>query len=263
MLNLDHLDLNITTQCNFRCVSCSHASPFSDPYHMKVETAVRDLESLSKFVHLKMVCAVGGEPTISPNLLTFLDAMKASGIADQVCVITNGSRLDKMAKEFWQKIDILRVSIYQKLDPKILETAQAASLEYGFELQAWPYPEFFQQLKAVPDDGQESFNQCPYKTDCYTVHEGHFYLCPQSAFFPKRFMGLDENVDGLALDGMTDESLDKFMNRTNPLSACRICMGGHKISKPWEEAKNKLEWIEKSTFKRFIPNAEETARMSE
>lgn len=248
MLNLPHCDLNLTTQCNFRCVSCSHASPFSETYYMKVETAVRDMAALSKLIHFDMICAVGGEPTLVPNIAAFLDAMRASGIADKVCVVTNGSRLDKMPESFWHKIDILRLSIYAKLNPKMLELARSASDHYGFELQAWPYPEFFQQFKAVPDDGVESFKRCPYKTDCYTLHEGHLYLCPQSAFFPKRFMGLEANVDGLPLDGITEEDLNWFLNRTHPLNACRICLGGDKIPKPWKESKNVKDWIKESTL---------------
>ncbi len=168
-----------------------------------------------------------------------------------------------MPEEFWQKIDILRLSVYKRLDPKMIELARAYANKYGFDLQAWEYPEFYQQLKAVRDDGVESFKGCPYKTDCYTVHEGHFYLCPQSAFFPKRFMGLAPNVDGLALDGMTDESLHGFLNRTEPLNGCKICLGGHKIKKPWAEARSRQDWIEASTFNRFVATEEEAARMAE
>ena len=230
---------------------------------MKVETAVRDMASLSKFLHFDMVCAVGGEPTLAPKLIDFLDAMRASGIADKVCVVTNGSRLDKLPESFFQKIDILRLSIYKRLGSEMLELARSASEHYGFKLQAWPYPEFYQQFKAVPDDGVESFKRCPYKTDCYTLHEGHLYLCPQSAFFPKRFMGLEANVDGFPLADATDESLHAFLNRTEPLNACRICLGGDKIGKPWKEAKSNQDWMTQSTHSRWIANEEEIARMSE
>lgn len=247
MINLPHLDVNITTVCNFRCSSCSHASPFSDPYWMRVETMVRDLAMLKPFVHFEQLCLVGGEPTLHPDLLAFMVVGKESGIADKLCVVTNGSKLESMAMEFWEELEVLRLSIYGRLKPEIAEYANKMSMAFDFDLQAWEYPEFFKQLKAVPDDGVESFKTCEWRKDCYTVHEGHFYLCPQSVFFPKRFLG-HASKDGLPLEGLTEEKLDAYLNRTEPFEACRICCAGEKKAFPWQESKSKTEWVKDSTL---------------
>lgn len=240
MIHLPHLDLNITTTCNYRCVSCSHASPYSDPYWMSPRTAWADLQLLKSYASFDMICLVGGEPTLHPKLLEFLDIAREVEIAPKVCVVTNGSRLDNMPDEFWKKIDILRLSMYGRIAPETFPFATAKAEEYGFELMAWSYPEFFKQLKAVPDDGIESFNNCPWKSDCYTVHEGHFYLCPQSAFFPRRFMGKDSNA-GLPILGITQEKLAAYLTRTEPFEACKICLAGAKVLAPWQEA-SKKDW---------------------
>lgn len=247
MIHLPHLDCNITTVCNFRCAACSHASPFSEPYWMTVETMVRDLEMLNPFVHFEQLCLVGGEPTLHKDLLAFMDAGKASGIADKLCVVTNGSRLREMPMEFWETLEVLRLSIYARLQPDIYSHAEAMEDTYGFDLQAWEYPEFFKQLKSVPDDGVESFKHCEWRSDCYTVHEGHFYLCPQSAFFPPRFLG-HESTDGLPLEGLTEEKLTAYLNRTEPFEACKICCAGEKKAFPWKESKNRTEWLKDSTL---------------
>ena len=60
---------------------------------------------------------------------------------------------------------------------------------------------------------------CPWNR-CTTIHEGYFYLCPLSTFWPEQFMRRSEKwkdisptVDGLAIEGMTDERLQAFLNR--------------------------------------------------
>lgn len=245
MINLPHLDLNITTVCNYRCASCSHASPFSEPYWMEPAVAWADLNSLRHFVNFDMICLVGGEPTLHPRLLEFLDLAREVEIAKKVCVVTNGSRLAEMRPEFWKKIDVLRVSVYGRADAMMPKWAEERCEEHDIEFHAWSYPEFFKQLKATPDDGVESFRTCEWKSDCYTVHEGRFYLCPQSAFFPKRFMGKPSTA-GLPLGELTEERLQMFLDRSEPFEACKICLAGAKVAAPWREA-NKKEWQKLST----------------
>lgn len=245
MITLEHLDVNIVTHCNKTCVSCSHASPHSKPFFMKVEDMVRDLDNLKSVAHFEMVTLVGGEPLLHPQIVDFMRAAKASGICDQVCVVTNGELLPRMPEDFWNALEVLRLSIYGSLKPNILPLAQERSELHGFDLFAWSYPEFFKQLKAVPDDGVESFKTCEWRQDCFTVHLGNFYLCPQSIFFPPRFMHSLPN-DGLELDGITEEKLSAYINRSNPFEACKICLAGDKVLAPWQEA-TKKEWQKLST----------------
>lgn len=246
-MNLIHLDCNITLTCNKTCIDCSHASPYSKPYWMEPETLRRDLNDLKQAAHFDMICAVGGEPTIHPKLLRFLDVMRESEIADKVCVVTNGTRLKKLPEQFWEKIDILRWSIYGEPEEGLKEYILDKQEHANFELQAWRYPEFFKQLKRIPDDGVESYNNCTWRKDCWTCHESHFYACPQGAFFPERFLGHESN-DGLELDGITEEKLQAYMDRTKPFEACKICMAGEKQAFPWRESTSKQDWLSASTL---------------
>lgn len=227
---------------------------------MEPETLERDLDNLKKLVHFDMICAVGGEPTLHPKLLEFLDVMRHSPIADKVVVVTNGSKLEDMPAEFFRKIDILRLSIYGRIKPDTLLFAKGAARGFGFELQAWEYPEFYKQLKAKPDDGVESFARCEWRSDCYTIHEGRFYLCPQSAFMPRDIRGPKE--DGILIDDLREEEFAAYLNRKEPFEACKHCCAGDKIKAPWREAKKK-DWREASTATGYIPSAEETERMAQ
>lgn len=214
---------------------------------MTVETIVRDLEALKPFVHFEQLCLVGGEPTLHKDLVECMTVARASGIADKLCVVTNGSQLPKMGRWFWENVDVLRLSIYARLAPDVVAFAQEKAEAYEFELAAWEYAEFYKQLKSVSDDGVESFRTCEWRSDCFTVHEGEFFLCPQSALFPKRFLG-HESTDGLPLDGLTEEKLSAYINRVEPFEACKICCAGEKKAFPWKESKNRTEWVKDSTL---------------
>lgn len=246
MIDLGHLDINVVLHCNKRCVSCSHASPFARPFFMKVEDMVADLDALKPLAHFEMVTLVGGEPLLHPQLIAFMKAAAESGICDKVCVITNGILLPKMPDEFWKELQVLRLSIYGGLDPAIKPMAEQRGIDDGFEFQPYEYPEFFKQLKAVPDDGVESFKSCEWKSNCYTAHLGRFYLCPQSAFFPNRFMD-HESKDGLPLAGLTEEALSSYLNRVEPFEACKICCASKKAAAPWRES-NRKDWVALSTL---------------
>lgn len=247
MIQLGHCDINLVEHCNFRCTACSHVSPFAKPFYMGIRDMVRDLEMLKPFARFEMVTLVGGEPLLHPAIVDFIRMAHHSGIAEKVCVITNGSLLPKMSEEFWEALEVLRISIYGKLDKAILPMAEERAERHGFELKSWPYPEFFYQLKSTPDDGIESFKACPWKSNCYTVHLGKFYLCPQSIFMPPRFLG-HASTDGLPLEGLTEEKLSAYINRTEPFEACKICCAGEKKAFPWKESKNRTEWLKESTL---------------
>lgn len=244
MIEIVHLDLNICLHCNFSCTACSHASPLHKPWFMPLDMIERDLMALKPILHPRNLNILGGEPTLHPQLVDILRLVKRLRIDDQTHIITNGSLLGRMGEDFWQEVEFLKVSIYGKLDKANLELAHAKAKQYGFGVEAVEYPDFYLQL-TQPTDGVESFAHCPWKTDCYTVHKGHFTLCPQSTFFPRTLMGLPEHTDGLPLEGVTEDKLRAFMERKEPLRSCTICTGSMAHKTPWRESKRD-QWIEEA-----------------
>lgn len=245
MIEIVHLDANVVSHCNFSCTACSHVSPLHKPWFMALEDFERDLMALKPILKVRNLNLVGGEPTLHPRLVDFMRAAKRIRLDEQTHVITNGSLLPRMSDEFWRELEFLKISIYAKLSNEIVELARAKSKEYGFGIEATEFKDFYLQLTS-PTDGRQSFEHCPWKADCFTVHNGYFTLCPQSTFFPKTLMGLPEHTDGLALEGITEETLRAFMGRTEPLKSCSICTGSREKSIPWKESDRK-NWIAEST----------------
>lgn len=243
MISLGHIDWNIAESCNMVCVSCSHAAPVAAPHFLSLETIERDLLALKPILRCHANQLVGGEPLLHKDIVEIMRLMKRIRMDAATVVITNATLLPRMAEEFWQELEYLSISVYPTLAPECLELAREKQKEYQFGLGERVFTEFHRQFRKEPNDGSH-FATCHWKSDCYTVHEGHFYLCPQSAMFPKRFMvGVAENADGLPLLGITEESLNRFIHRTEPLAACRICMANEMKPAPWREAPRK-EWLE-------------------
>ncbi len=246
MIERGHADLGIVENCSMKCVSCSHAAPFAKPYQMAPEELERDLAAIKPFIHFQRLQMVGGEPTLHKDIAGMMRIARASGVGNEIMVITNGQLLRKMPDEFWRDMDSLQLSIYPKLDLDMPAFAKAKCEEYGKAFFSTTYTEFHQQFRSPPNDGAH-FATCHWRNDCWTLHRGAFYFCPQSAFFPKNFMGLPGGVDGLPLEGITEENFAAFLNRTEPLNACRMCMANEMKTKPWAEAKNRDEWVAAST----------------
>lgn len=244
MITIGHLDLNIVEHCNMTCVNCSHASPVAAPWSMTLETIERDLLALKPILRCRNLNLVGGEPLLHKQLVEIMRLVKSIRIDETTCVITNGTLLPRMGAEFWSELEYLSISVYPTLPPANVNLAESKSREFAFGLGTRVFTDFHRQFRNEPNDGSH-FASCHWKSDCFTVHEGHFYLCPQSAFFPKRFTGAPENIDGYPLAEVSEEGLQLFIERTVPLTACRICMANEMKSAPWQEATRK-EWLETS-----------------
>jgi len=249
LINIEHIDVNVVRHCNLKCVSCSHASPYATPWSMTLEMIERDLNILKPILHPHSVAIVGGEPTIHKQIVDIMRLVKRIRMDDKCMVVTNGKILHKMPEDFWKELEIIRLSVYGNISPETKPLIEKKREQYGFEYDAYDFPEFFQQFDVVPDGS--SFHDCPWKTDCYTVHDGKFFLCPQSAFFKEVVPDLAGTDDGLSLDGITEEKLMAFMERKEPLNACRNCRA-YGNPKPWRESKSKTDWMEASTIDRAV-----------
>lgn len=244
MITLGHIDWNIAESCNMACVSCSHAAPVALARFLSLEQIERDLMALKPVLRCHANQLVGGEPLLHKDIVEIMRLMKRIRLDVATVVITNATLLPRMAEDFWRELEYLSISVYPTLKPECLDLARVKQKQYGFGLGERVFTEFHRQFRKEPNDGSH-FSECHWKSDCYTVHDGHFYLCPQSVFFTKRFMGLEAHSDGLTLEGITEDKLQAFLNRTEPLNACRICMANEMKPALWREAK-RSEWLQVS-----------------
>ena len=237
------LEINATRHCTNACVACNHASTrFTEHYCMEPAVLARDLEKIKGLLHVKLFMVQGGEPLLHPQVTELLRLIASSGMAQQYGVLTNGKLLPQMKVEFWKMLgethSELRMSCYPDLSPDIVPFALKKAEEYGFSVRPQQIDSFAPIFKK--NNGNTYFG-CPWNR-CLTIHEGFFYLCPLTTFFPKQFMGLPETIDGIPLEGLTEEKLHTFLNRDTPLEACKICTGARGERIPWHQNKTEPEW---------------------
>lgn len=100
-----------TNTCNFRCPFCHNASlvvhPFKEPFIPESEL----FSFLKKRVGiLEGVCITGGEPTLQPDLISFIDRVKELGYL--VKLDTNGYRPDVLQELITTKrVDYIAMDI--------------------------------------------------------------------------------------------------------------------------------------------------------
>jgi cyclic pyranopterin phosphate synthase len=100
---ITYLRVSVTDRCDFRCVYCMSENMTFLP--KKDLLSLEELDRLcSSFVRLgvQKLRITGGEPLVRKGIMTFFDAMArhlASGALEELTLTTNGSQLDRFAKD--------------------------------------------------------------------------------------------------------------------------------------------------------------------
>jgi cyclic pyranopterin phosphate synthase len=133
---IDYLRISLTDRCNFRCVYCMPAVGMQ--FLPRPELLTNDelllvvrAAAASGFQKLRLT---GGEPSLRPDLVELVRAMKATPGITHVAMTTNGLRLAKQAQALKDAgLDRVNVSI-DTLDPeKFRQLTRGGKLEMVWE----------------------------------------------------------------------------------------------------------------------------------
>lgn len=124
-----HIQLELTTSCNFNCVTCSRKG--FNPSRLNRNMTLEELKTILKGLpDIKMIQLQGeGEPFLNPHLPQLLEYCKSRGI--KVSTTTNGSLIEK-------HIDLLKYfyRIYFSIDSADPETFEKIRLGGSFQKTA-------------------------------------------------------------------------------------------------------------------------------
>jgi hypothetical protein len=244
------LEIMAAHGCNLTCRSCTHASPVLRPKDIAdPDTTYRDLSRLARFYRPRRVKLLGGEPLLHPDPVALIEAVRATGITDNVTVVTNGVLLPRQGPEFWAAVDDVWVSVYPGYEPAEPEVARwrALSAEHGVEVTLYHYEQFRESHSEYGTGDsrlvRRIFNTCEIVNlwRCHTVIDGVFYKCPEGYFLP--VLRGEEPRDGLVLTDGDDlrEALLAHLNSPEPLYACRFCLGTVGLAFPHQQV-NRRAW---------------------
>ncbi len=259
MIQLTHLETDVTTACQLSCVACNHHVPLyrqAGPYMVTVEQVESDLTKLASITHFATWAAIGGEPLLHRGLVDILRAARASKVADRIEVWTNGLRLRQMGADFWRSFDILVLSVYEgKLTDDDLRWVLSRCSDEGIDLEVKDERvrrNFRALFEAEPTNEArtlDKFRRCFFRQYSRVANWGYFFTCCCAPHMPRLIHGAPLGTDGVAIDGLTEDGLRAYLERAEPLSVCSICAGGdelgHKVA--WHEEREPLRWIAAST----------------
>lgn len=257
MIRVPHLETDITTACQLSCVACNHHVPLyreRGPKMASVGQVALDLWHLSKVLHADAWGALGGEPTLHPQLPAILREVRASGIANTIEVWTNGIALSKMKGDFWGAVDRIVLSRYAgKLEDSYVYSIEGVCRDTGTELRIMDerkHPNFKTLFEPVPTDAvatKAKFDGCFFRQFSRVVNEGYFYTCCCAPHMPVLVQGRPVGSDGIPVDGITEAQLRAYLERSEPLGACSICAGRDTaVNVQWSEEKQPALWLQKS-----------------
>lgn len=128
--DVKRLYIEVTTKCNFNCITCIRSS-WQDPLtHMDWSTFKKILESMETLPDLQSVHFGGfGEPMSHPRIFDMLQAVKKRGL--KVEMITNGSflREDVIRKLIDLEVDMVFTSLDSPEEAEYNEIRQGASFQ--------------------------------------------------------------------------------------------------------------------------------------
>lgn len=116
---VDYLRISLTDICNFQCLYCEPpqgtiASPRA--HHLSIKELCRFVEIISR-LGVNRIRLTGGEPTLRPDLVEIVRALKSIPLINDVSITTNGSRLRPLLKPL-KEAGLNRINIsLDSLDP--------------------------------------------------------------------------------------------------------------------------------------------------
>jgi organic radical activating enzyme len=244
------IEYNLTEHCNYSCAECSHFSPYLAKKESALSTFVRDLEALAKVLRVYRFRFVGGEPLLHKGLLEHIRAVRASGIAGEVQVCTNGALLDRAPEEVFAAVDSLSISWYpdSRCDQAKVDRTIAICKRVGTKIGVHKINVFRQMQVQQPIDdrrlAQDVYDTChiAHRWYCQTFYEGRFYLCSRPIFTNSYLGKLGTSApDFRELDGIPIHEADlqprllELLQRREPLAACSYCLGTVGKRQAWRQ----------------------------
>jgi GTP 3',8-cyclase len=251
-------EVNAVHHCNLTCRGCSHLSPILPKKAADPAVVFESLSKLSRVAAPSRVQIVGGEPLLHPNLLGLVKAVRDSGLAPRIRLISNGTLLHLIDERLIKEVDELHLSIYPGKAPLDSEIKRVRGLTQTFnvELDEKCFDHFREPFATVGTKDanliQKIYSTCKmaHTWHCHTIEGRFFYKCPQSVFMTATGIHRPEPSipDRVLIDdrpGLLNE-LITFLESSAPLSQCSNCLGSVGRLYEHQQAERKT-WLQSQT----------------
>lgn len=239
------LEVHVTDHCNLRCAACCALSPFSPKRFLLPAELDRDLRWAKAVLRPSVFKLVGGEPLLSPHIVTLAELARQSGIAPRVSLTTNGLLLERAPDALFSALDAITVSLYPGvgLDDAWLSALRARALRLGVSLNEKRQETFQSMTRPTKGEDAEAtravFEGCWLRHRCHTLRDGVLFACNR----PPNLDGFfGEGSDHAARDGISlaprpglAEDVQAYLERREPFTSCAHCFGGTGARLPFRQ----------------------------
>ncbi|MCC6739485.1 MAG: 4Fe-4S cluster-binding domain-containing protein [Planctomycetia bacterium] len=240
MIRTKRLEFNLVEHCNLRCLECSHLSPWMPRKFADFGTFRKDLEALGAVLRCETFKFGGGEPLLHPRLEEFLGFVRASGIAQDITLVTNGTEIREQPDSLFRLIDRLDFSRYEgtPTGPEHVEFAKRKCGEFSVRFKLLDKQEFRTMQLDRPNEDRELvrriYHSCgiAHVFRAHVFRDGWYYKCSRPPFTGaylevRGLPGVDlSKCDGVAIHEPELESrLERYIADMAPLESCRYCLG--------------------------------------
>lgn len=231
------LEAHLTDHCNLRCAQCCTLSPHLPPRAVPPEELARDLERAASALRPNVFKLTGGEPLLHPEIVRCLEIARASGIAGQVSMTTNGLLLPRAPDALFELLDRLTLSVYSSapLPEAAVEAVAARCARHRVVLTVKRIDRFGLMTPEPPVVSEERARavhaSCWLKVRCHLVLGGRFYACTrpphlQPYLASRGYPNALATVDGVDLaEPDLLRKLLLYLESEEPLASCRHCLG--------------------------------------
>ncbi len=232
-----HVEMPITTRCNFHCRDCSNLITFfKHPVDFDLEMLVRDIDDfLSHVDRVHRFIVMGGETFLYRDLHKLLNYMIIQRKIDLIHLFTNGSIIPEPDITQLLKHRKLLVSIssfpveVSPNKPRFVAEMEKNHINYIVEDKMWKdmggfNPIVDNSIEAV----KNRFAQC-YSRGCHNLSNGEYHVCPRSVHGQALGQFTPDNSDKVIIRGRKDHQTVRkellTLRQKEYINACRKCTG--------------------------------------
>lgn len=225
------LETHVADHCNLRCVECCTLSPRLDAWTLSPEALARDLELAATALRPQLFKLTGGEPLLNPELTELARVARASGIASQVSLTTNGWLLDAAPDALFEALDRITLSHYSSapLPEDRVEAIAARCRDFDVALGVKRIDRFARmdpEAPLPPAQATAVHAACWLRVRCHLVTRGRFYPCTRPPHLAALHGDASLLDDGVPLCG--DALLERLLaclESEQAYASCARCLG--------------------------------------
>lgn len=236
------IEFYITNECNLACTNCNRFNDHAFRGHYWWNDWAQDIEAWSHRIDAKQFTIIGGEPSLHPELETWVSNLRRLWPNTQIVIQSNGVNKYYQDTLMWRDKyqAIWSVSAHSKKQIHKLRTQWepdannvASVVIDNTEFTTATVIADNNGFKVHCSDAELAFNNCTMRYS-HTLFRGRLYKCPVTAILPEFMTQHQVNMTDQQLDllnsyrslgpNCSDQELEEFAaSRNKHIKQCAIC----------------------------------------